>query len=202
MFHLRICVVCVFVLARFYNPPKQDRIWTSNPESGSQRTECSPFYVCCSCMFVSLYSTKSVPIQDKLHIVRLPNVPRFMCVFVFVFSYTPPKAFQFRTSYTESGSQRTRCSTFVCVVCVFVCMCSYTPTQVFQFRTSYTGSGSQQTKCSTLVCVLCVYLCVCVSIMHQKCSNSGQVTQNQAPNEQNVPPLYVCCVRICVCVLL
>ena len=146
-----------------------------------------------------------------------------MCVVCF---YSPPKVFQLRASYTESGSQwikmfhlyicvrvfpkSTKSLSILdqmfhlcmCVVRVFVCVCFYNLPRTFQSRTNYTESGPQWTRCFTFVCVLCVYLCASVSIIHEKCSSSGQVTQSQARNDPYVPPLNVCCVCICVLVFL
>ena len=182
MFHLvfALCVYlcsCVSII---------HQIWTSNPESGSQRTKCSTFlcllylYVCVPILHQKCSNSGQVTHNQA------PKCSTFYaCISICVILLN-----QERSNSGPVTQRRIPMNQMfhlcICVVCVFVCRCSFTPTKV------YTGSGSQQTKFSTTVCVLCV----CVSIIHQKCSNSGQFTQNQAPNEPIVPPLYVCCVLL------
>ena len=225
MFHLCICVVCVFVCRCSFTPtkvytgsPRAFQFGTSYTEKDPNEPDVPPLYMCCLCICVQvfLYSDKSV------YRIRLPTNQIFhlcMCV-VCVCFYNPSKVLQFRTSYAESGSQRAKCSTFVCVLCAsivhqkcsnsgpvtqnqapneskcftFISVCVYfqNPPKVFQFWT----------RCSTFVCVLCEYSCACVSIIYQGRSNPGLITQNPAPSEPDVSPLYVCCVCICVRVFL
>ena len=149
-------------------------------------------------MFVFLYYTKSVPTQDKLHIIRLPNVPCFICVLVFMLFYST-KSVPIRDQLHREGSQRTRCSTSVYVL--FVYLCAGVPLlrqkciQDHQER-SNSGPVTQRRISTNQMFHLCIYV-VCVFVC--RCSfTPTKVYTGSGSQQTKFPPLYVCCVCVSI----
>ena len=126
-----VFVLCVYLCSRV------SIIHQNKIESGQVTQNQAPnepnvplFKVCCICMFVFLYYTKSVPTQDKLHIIRLPTIQMFhlfMCV-VYVFMcmclYNSPKCSNSGpVTQNQAPNEPSVPPLYVC--CVFICVCVF-----------------------------------------------------------------------------